>query len=406
MGDSMFRRMAFVLVLTVLLVLVAAAPLAAQDDQFVFGLILVGPKNDGGWSQAHYEAGQYAEAQTGAKMLIFESLNSADHPETTLEDVVTEMTSEGAKLIITTSDDFTQDTPVVAKAFPDVTFVNMTGSNVLNGDAPANLSNYDAQLEWTEMINGCAAALTTKTGQIGYLGPLINDETRRLADSAYLGAKYCYEKYAGGDPAALKFTVTWIGFWFNIPGVTLDPSEEANSFYDNGADVVIAAIDTPEALTVAHNRAAEGQKVVASAYDYHEGCSAWPEVCIGVPYYNWGPYYTRLINGVKDGSWKQTWEWQAPDFTDINNVDTSSTGYIKGQALTEENSATLDKFIAEMAAFGTDEANKDRIFLWEGPLNYQDGTEFLAKDTFAEPLAIWKMPQLLEGMIGSSTTAS
>ena len=42
------------------------------------------------------------------------------------------------------------------------------------------------------MIAGCAAALTTKTGQIGYLGPLINDETRRLASSAYLGAKYCW----------------------------------------------------------------------------------------------------------------------------------------------------------------------------------------------------------------------
>ncbi len=41
------------------------------------------------------------------------------------------------------------------------------------------------------MIAGCAAALTTQTGQIGYLGPLINDETRRLASSAYLGAKYC-----------------------------------------------------------------------------------------------------------------------------------------------------------------------------------------------------------------------
>ena len=400
----MSRKFFFVLLLVVLVAVVAVSPLAAQDDQFVFGLILVGPKNDGGWSQAHYEAGQYAEEHAGAKMLVFESLNSADHPETTLEDVVTEMTIEGAKLIITTSDDFTEDTPVVAKDFPDVTFVNMTGSNVLNGDAPANLSNYDAQLEWTEAINGCAAALTTKTGQIGYLGPLINDETRRLADAAFLGAKYCYEKYAGGDPAALKFTVTWIGFWFNIPGVTLDPTEEVNSFYDNGADVVISAIDTPEAGNVASQRVKEGKQVAFSAYDYRGGCDVAPEVCIGVPYYNWGPYYTRLINGVKDGSWKQSWEWQAPDFTDINNIDTSSTGYIRGQALSEENSATLDKFIAEMAAFGTDPANKDRIFLWEGPLNNQDGTEFLAKDTFAEPLQIWRMKQLFEGMTGVSST--
>ena len=28
--------------------------------------------------------------------------------------------------------------------------------------------------------------MTTETGKIGYLGPLINDETRRLAASAFL----------------------------------------------------------------------------------------------------------------------------------------------------------------------------------------------------------------------------
>jgi len=170
--------------------------------------------------------------------------------------------------------------------------------------------------------------------------------------------------------------------------------------------VVISAIDTTEAMTVASQRATEGKKVFASAYDYREGCDVAPEVCIGVPYYNWGPYYTRLVNGVKDGTWKQSWEWQAPDFTDINNADTSSTGYIKGPALSEDNSKTLDTFIGEMATFAGDAANKDRIYLWEGPLNYQDGSEFLAADTYAEPLQIWRMPQLLEGMVGASKTTS
>ncbi len=44
------------------------------------------------------------------------------------------------------------------------------------------------KMEYGKMIAGCAAALTTQTGKIGYLGPLINDETRRLSDSVYLGA--------------------------------------------------------------------------------------------------------------------------------------------------------------------------------------------------------------------------
>jgi simple sugar transport system substrate-binding protein len=218
-----------------------------------------------------------------------------------------------------------------------------------------------------------------------------------------MGAKYCWEKYRDGAPEDLSFTVTWIGFWFNIPGVTLDPTEETNTFYDNGADVVISAIDTTEALTVASQRAAEGEAVFASAYDFRAGCDVAPEVCLGVPYYNWAPYYTRLLNSVKDGTYAQAWEWEEPDWADINNIDASSAGFLKGPALSEEAATDLDSFIAELAAFGSDEANNDRIFGWVGPLNYQDGTEFLADGVYAEPLEIWYMDQLIEGMVGASS---
>ena len=43
-------------------------------EEFVFGVILVGPKNDRGWSQAHYEGGLYIEENLpGARMIVFES---------------------------------------------------------------------------------------------------------------------------------------------------------------------------------------------------------------------------------------------------------------------------------------------------------------------------------------------
>ncbi len=111
-----------------------------------------------------------------------------------------------------------------------------------------NLGNIMGEIEYGKMMAGCAAALTTQTGSIGYVGPLINDETRRLANAAYLGARYCYENYRGEDPNAIQFAVNWIGFWFNIPGVTLDPTQVTNEFIDGGADVLISGIDTTEAL--------------------------------------------------------------------------------------------------------------------------------------------------------------
>ncbi|MBZ0303894.1 MAG: BMP family ABC transporter substrate-binding protein, partial [Anaerolineae bacterium] len=211
----MIRKLSLLLLIGVLLALMTV-PLAAQDDEFVFGVVLVGPKDDHGWSQAHYEGGQYAEEHLpGATMLLFESLNEADSPEATLLDVVTEMVDAGAKLIFTTSASFEQDTDAVAAAFPDVVFINITGSNALEESPLPNVGNFNGLMEAPKAMAGCAAALTTETGKIGYLGALIDPETRRLAASAYLGARYCYENYRGMSAADLEYTVTWIGFWFN-----------------------------------------------------------------------------------------------------------------------------------------------------------------------------------------------
>ena len=61
----------------------AAAP---ADEEFVFGMLLVGPYNDHGWSQAHYEGGKYVEAKLpGAKMIYIDKVNPADRPGTTPE---------------------------------------------------------------------------------------------------------------------------------------------------------------------------------------------------------------------------------------------------------------------------------------------------------------------------------
>ena len=193
------------LLLALLLRLVLAVSACGGDDEaegedVAFGMILVGPKNDHGWSQAHYEGGEYVEENLeGSRMIVFESLNPADKPEATLEGVVDEMVADGANLVFTTSDEFEEDTLGVAEKYPDVTFINISGDDALTGEAPENLGNIMGRMEDMKAIAGCSAALATETGKIGYLGPLINHETLRLASSAYLGARYCYENFRGMD---------------------------------------------------------------------------------------------------------------------------------------------------------------------------------------------------------------
>ncbi|HLF28306.1 MAG TPA: BMP family ABC transporter substrate-binding protein [Anaerolineae bacterium] len=379
----------------------APEPTPAEAEQLVFGMILVGPQNDHGWSQAHFEAGQYVEEKLGARMIVIDKVNPADRPGATVDQVASDMIAQGAQLIFATSDDMKDGALLAAEQNPDVPMIWSSGDSAwaegrdYHADL-TNLGNIMGRMEYGKMMAGCAAALTSQTGSIGYLGPLINDETRRLTNSAYLGAKYCWENYREEDPADLTFEVTWIGFWFNIPGVTLDPTQVANEFFDSGADVVISGIDTTEGLVVAGQRLAADETVWAIPYDFRGACDEAPAACLGVPFFNWGPDYLEVAQAVQDGAFQAGFEWNGPDWTDINNPDTSAVGFVKGEGLSEENSATLDEFIAGLA--------DGSINLFTGPLNYQDGAAFLEDGEVATDLQIWYMPQLLEGMLGASTS--
>ncbi len=397
------KRYRWSLVCIGLLLLFVTTMSGLAQDEFVFGVVLVGPADDRGWSQSHFEGGTYVEENLpNTRMLVFESLNPADTPETTLADVVELFVDEGAQIIFTTSDAFEEDTVTVAESYPDVIFVNISGDDVLTGEAPPNVGNFMTQGEWPRAIAGCAAALSTNNGQIGYIGPLINSETRRLAASTYLGAKYCWENIRGNDAADLTFEVTWIGFWFAIPGVTLDPTEEANSFFDRGYDVVMSGIDTTEAIVVAGQRADEGETVFSMAYTSLQGCDQAPNTCLGIPYYNWGVAYLDHVWRATVGEWQQSWDWLGPDFSDPSNKDTSITWFQRGDGLSEEASMQLDGFIAEMSRFADDPMNADGIFLWQGPLTLQDGSELAAEGENVSLNDIWYLDQLLEGMLGDS----
>ena len=308
--------------------------------------------------------------------------------------LVDDLVSKGARLIIGNSDDMKDGMREASMMHPDIKFIHVSGDDALTGKADANLSNLMGRMEYGKMMAGFSAAMTSKTGKIGYLGPLINSETRRLTASAFLGAHYAWTKVRKLNPADLKFKVSWIGFWFNIPGVTSDPTLVTNSFIDSGYDVIISGIDTTEALVVADQKRKAGKDVFALPYDYRGACDSAPDACLGVPYFNWVPTYTKMIGSGMKNEWKQEFIWVGPDWKDINNLKTSSIGFQAGHALSPDTQKALATFQAALAA--------GEVNLFSGPLNFQDKTVFLKAGETATDDQIWNLPQLLEGMEGAS----
>ena len=369
-------------------------------EDFKMGILLVGPEFDQGYSQAHFEGAHYAIKQLGLPedaLISLDFINPADNPGLTPEGVAADMIAQGADLIVFNSDDMRDGAFAAAEQNPDVPMIWVSGDNAwADGKAAkpelTNLGNVFGQMIYGKMIAGCAAALQTETGKIAYLGPLTNDETRRLVNSAYLGANWCWENVRGEAAGSLEFTVTYIGFWFEIPGVTLDATQVVNDFIDGGADVVLSGIDTTQALVRSGQRADAGENLFAVPYDYIDACQEAPDICLGVPYFNWGPVYTELAQSVIDGAFSADFQWLAPDWSDINDLDSSIVGFAKGPGLTADNSTALDAFINGLG--------DGSINLYEGPLNWQDGSQFLGAGESASEFQIWYSAQCLEGVEG------
>lgn len=367
-------------------------------DEFCIGILLVGPATDGGWSQATYEGVKYVVDHIEKSAFLYAE-NVFSDPNTTVAQYAEQLLARGAKVIIFNSDSMKDGVIEFTAAHPDVPVIFLSGDFAWkegkNYDASMTMeSDIMGEIEYGKMMAGCAAALTTKTGKIGFLGPLTNDETRRLANAAYLGADYCW-KNVMGNTTPLDFKVVWIGNWFNIPGTTLDPTQVADDFFNNNYDVVISGIDSTEAVTEAKKYQDQGKEVYAVQYDYEYACDGAPKACLGVPYFNWGVMMLPVIQSVKDGTYQRTFIWGAPYWADINDPDKSPVGFKKSDGLSAEAAAKLDAFIAELAG---------GLNLWTGPINYQDGTVYLADGAVATDQEIWYMPQLFEGMTGESVS--
>ncbi|MCL4505269.1 MAG: BMP family ABC transporter substrate-binding protein [Chloroflexi bacterium] len=377
----------------------AATTATTAGGAYKIGMILVGPYNDKGWNQATFEGLDYVKSKMpGFSFDYVDKVNSADRPNTKGTQVADDLIAKGANMIIFNSDDFKDDALETAKKHPDIPVIHVSGDYAWkdgkNFKEQKNLINIMGQMEYMKMLAGCSAALGTQTGKIGFVGPLINEETRRLASSAYLGAKYCWTNVLKKDPKALEFKVTWIGFWFNIPGVTLDPTKVADDFYNGGFDVVMSGIDTPEAATEAKKMQDAGKKDYYVHYDYKLGCDIAPDACLGSPYFNWGPAYLDAVKKAQAGTLTESFSWNPPDWKNINDPDTSAVGFLPGKALGDK-SAQVDALTKGLA--------DGSINLYKGPLNYQDGSVFLKDGEVATPQQIWYLPQLLEGMEGASS---
>lgn len=259
---------------------------AIQEGKFNVAMVLIGPHDDGGWSQAHYEGLVYIqENMENVHIAYVENV-----PEgTDSEQIFRSLARKGFDLIFGTSFGFMDPIEVVANEFPDSTFIHTSGykSNM------TNFGNLFGAMENMKYLAGMIAGARAKQDgnpKLGYMATFPIPEELRLGNAIALGMrKTCPE---------CTMDVRWINTWHD----PIIEKEAAASLFDAGAQVVFTGADTPAVADVAQEKGKWGV-----TYDWAGSCKV--ERCLTAPYWIWGPVYTEIAMGVRDGTYVPGWHY-------------------------------------------------------------------------------------------------
>lgn len=254
--------------------------------KFNIAMVLIGPHDDGGWSQAHYEGLEYiAKNMPDANVAYVENV-----PEgTDSEQAFRSLARKGFKLIFGTSFGFMDPMEIVAGEFPDIMFVHISGYK----SNQTNFGNLFGAMEDMKYLAGMLAGARAKMDgnpKLGYMATFPIPEELRLGNAFMLGArKTCPE---------CTMDIRWLNTWHD----PIIEKESAASLFDAGAQVVLTGADTPAVADVA---TAKGKWGIT--YDWYGSCKA--AGCLTAPYWNWGPVYLNIAKQVQAGTYKPGWEY-------------------------------------------------------------------------------------------------
>jgi len=318
-----------------------------EEGKFNVGMVLIGPHDDGGWSQSHYEGLLEIEQNVpNTHVAYIENV-----PEgTDSEQVFRSLSRKGFDLIFGTSFGFMDPMEIVASEYPDIMYIHISGykSNT------TNFGNLFGAMENMKYLAGMLAGARAQMDgnlKLGYMATFPIPEELRLGNAIALGMRRtCPE---------CTMDVRWINTWHD----PVIEKEAAASLFDAGAQVVFTGADTPAVADVATEKGKWGV-----TYDWYGSCTA--AGCLTAPYWNWGPVYSSIAQGIIDGTYTPGW-----DYFDADTGALGLYGFMEGQTLTagaaelpEEVLTEVRDLLAQMLA-----GEFTRFDVFSGPINDNQG---------------------------------
>jgi len=345
--------------LAVLPAFALAPALAADPAPLNVGYVYVSPIGEAGWTFQHDMGRKQMEKALGNKVTtkFVESVpEGAD-----AERVIRDLAQQGNKLIFTTSFGYMNPTLKVAKQFPNVKFVHLTGYKTAPNVATANARFYEARY-----LAGVLAGKMTKSNVAGYVGAFPIPEVLQGINAFTRGMRSV-------NPKA-EVRVIWVNSWFD-PGKERDA---AITLMGQGADVVTHHTDSHAAVQAAEEK---GKFAVA----YHSDMKKFgPKAQLAAVTHHWGDYYTKAAQEVIDGKWKSTSVWGG-----------IKDGFVKLEAI----NAVVPADVKQLVAAAEKDIVSGKMTPFDGPIKDNEGKVRLEKGAMTDD-ALNKMDFYVEGVAG------
>ncbi|WP_306120802.1 MULTISPECIES: BMP family ABC transporter substrate-binding protein [unclassified Roseitalea] len=335
-----------------------AATGAAQAADAKACWIYVGPIGDYGWSYQHHQGLLAVEEAYGDRVetAYLESVSEGADAERAIE----RFARSGCDIVFTTSFGFMDATNKIAARFPDVKFEHATG---YKRETP-NVATFNSKFYQGRYILGQIAASVSEEGVAGYIGSFPIPEVVRGINSFMLGAQSV-------DPD-FEVKIVWVNTWFD-PG---RESDAAKALVDQGVDILVQHTDSTAPMQVGEER---GIMAFGQASDMF---AFGPNTQLTSIVDDWASYYIERVGAVLDGTWEQVDVWG---------------GLADGHVVM----APYWNMPYEVAAMANETEKRIMVGDFEpftGPINRQDGTEWLAEGETATEGELLGMNFYIEGI--------
>jgi basic membrane protein A and related proteins len=259
----------------------AAGGDSASSD-LTIGFIYVGPKDDYGYNQAHAE-GAAGMVKKYATVTLVEEANV---PETTAvaESMRSMIDIDGATVLFPTSFGYFDPHIIkLAAEYPDVQFFH-AGGLYKEGVTPNNVGSYFGYIDEAQYIAGIVAALTSKTGKLGFIGAKPIPQVLRNINGFTLGAR--------SVKPDITTQVIFTGNWAE----PIKEAEATNSMVDQDIDVVTCHVDSPKVVM----ETAEKRGIFCSGYHANQAALA-PKGYLTGAEWDWTNIYSTIAGDVQAG---------------------------------------------------------------------------------------------------------